>query len=330
MYHEHNWLQRFAEGGAGAAGAAGAAGTGAAAAGTAGAATAGNAESVAPAGRKGGKAAGGKGAASAAAAAAAAAQAAGGAGAGQADQAAGGETPEQVFDALISGRYKAQYDAKVQSIVKEQAAKARKAEATTAKMQSVMDVLAQRYGKDVNDYDGILSALDGDTALYESEAAEAGMDVQQYMRMKMLERQNEQFRRDEQMRRQEAANRAEFDKIMQQGEALKQKYPNFDLRTELSNPNTMKLLKAGISLETVYEVNHRREMQAAAAAVGAQRVAAGMAENQSRAGEVGGGGTGAGSLGVDPANLTREQREDIKRRVAAGERIVLSSYTPKP
>ena len=320
MYFEPNWLQRFAEGGAGAAGAAGTAGATGAAAGTGAyaAAPAGNAASAAPAGQKGGKAAGGKGAGTAAAPASAAANGANGA-----------DTPEQAFEALITGQYKDLYDAKVQGILNEQTAKFKRAEAASAKMQNVMDVLAQRYGKDVTDYDGILSALDGDTALYEAEAAEAGMDVSQFMRMKQLERQNSAFLREQEMRRQEAANRAEFAKIAQQGEALKQKYPNFDLRTELSNPNTVKLLKAGIALETVYEVNHRREMQAAAAAVGAQRVAAGVAENQSRAAEAGGGGTGVGSTGVDPAHLTREQREDIKRRVANGERIVLSSYAPK-
>ena len=126
-----------------------------------------------------------------------------------------------------------------------------------------------------------------------------------------------------------AAARAQFAGILRQGEALRQKYPGFDLRAELADGSARAMLKAGVPLETVYAFNHRREVAAAAAAVGASRVAAGVAANRDRPPEAGAAGTGAAGAGIDPAKLTRAQREDIRRRVANGERIVLSDYAPK-
>ncbi len=292
-------FQRFAEGGPGAAG--GAAGAGA----TAGAADAGQQE-------KGGGAGGVKPGSQA------------GPDAEAGGEARGNGQPAQSFEELIKGPYREQFDAKVQGIVKGRLAKAQKTEAAAAKMQSVMDVLAQRYGMDGSDYDGILSALDSDTALYEAEAAEQGMDVNQYMHMQRLERETQALRRMQEQTRQEQAARAEFADVVRQSEELKKIVPSFDLSAEMANPNTVRLLHAGIPLQTVYEVNHRRELQQAAAAAGAQRVAASVAANKARPNEAGQAGTGASTSGVDPTKLTKAQREEIKRRVANGERIVLS------
>ena len=127
----------------------------------------------------------------------------------------------------------------------------------------------------------------------------------------------------------EARARAQFAGILRQSEEMRRKYPDFDLRAEMARPGSVHLLRAGVPLETVYEFNHRRELAAAAVTAGAERVAAGVAANQSRPAEAGGAGTGSAGVSVDPAHLTRAQREDIKRRVAAGERIVLSAYTPR-
>lgn len=296
-----NWLQRFAGDGTDAAGAKGAGST-------AQAAGAGQ-----PTGEAAGRAANGPDAADRKA--------------GDAQSAdAGAAQPS--FDELIRGPYKADFDARMQSIVKGRLARARQTEAAAAKMQGVLDVLAQHYGKDGSDYDGILQALNSDAALYAGEAAAAGMDVDRYMRMKQLERQNEALRREQAAARQQARARAEFAALLRQGESLRQKYPGFDLRTEMAQPGTVRLLKAGVPLQAVYELNHRRELTAAAAAAGAERVAAGIAANQTRPPEAGAAGTGSASAGIDPAKLTRAQREDIKRRVANGERIVLSRYVP--
>lgn len=229
------------------------------------------------------------------------------------------------FEALIKGKYKAEYDSRVKATVERRLGKSKAAEAANAKMQAVMDVLAQRYGREGTDYDGIRQALDSDTALYEAEAAAKGMDVEQYMRFRKLERDSAQLQRMQEQQRQEQETRREFDKVLAQVDDVKAIYPGFDLNAELQNPNTVRLLRTGVPLRTVYEVNHHDEVLGGAmqytAQKTAEKLAAGIAGQQARPQEAGGSHSSPARTAVDVAKLTREERQALIDRARHGERV---------
>ena len=111
----------------------------------------------------------------------------------------------------------------------------------------------------------------------------------------------------------------------QQEAAMREFYPAFDMKTEVQNPLFPRLIMSGVDIRTAYEVLHSHEIlpaameyaaRAAEAAL-AQKIAAGgarPAENavSSRAAAV---------VRGDVSKFSRQDIDDIARRVARGERI---------
>lgn len=106
----------------------------------------------------------------------------------------------------------------------------------------------------------------------------------------------------------------DYRKLRSEAEALRERYPDFDLDKELQNETFAALLENRVDLETAYEVVHRqalaREREVRA------RSEAHPAEN----------GLGSASLATvtrpDPRALTRQERRSLRRRAARGEEIV--------
>ena len=102
-------------------------------------------------------------------------------------------------------------------------------------------------------------------------------------------------------------------------------YPDFDLRTEIGNPRFRSLLRGGVGVRDAYEVVHRDELLPAA-----MRSAALSAVNQ-LTDSIAGGAVRPAENGVSATlpyacavgSMTRAERDDLARRVARGERIVL-------
>ena len=95
--------------------------------------------------------------------------------------------------------------------------------------------------------------------------------------------------------------------LLARAEAVKTRYPDFDLDRELENPQFARLLNGGVEPKTAYEVVHHEELTGRAAR---------PQEN----------GLGPGSLAAvtkpDPRSLTRAERKLLRRRAARGEEIV--------
>ena len=102
--------------------------------------------------------------------------------------------------------------------------------------------------------------------------------------------------------------------LLARAEAVKTRYPDFDLDRELENPQFARLLNGGVEPRTAYEVVHHEELTGRAAR---------LAENAARPQE---NGLGSGSLAAvtkpDPKSLTRAERKLLRRRAARGEEIV--------
>ena len=112
-----------------------------------------------------------------------------------------------------------------------------------------------------------------------------------------------------------------------QGEALAKKYPGVDIAAELRNPQIKELLKNNVDLESAYLVVHKDEVIPAlmqqAARETEEKLSRKQATNVDRPTENGVGAGGAVSTKKDVSQMSRAEREDIARRVARGERIIL-------
>lgn len=241
----------------------------------------------------------------------------------------GSDESAESFESLIKGRYKADYDKAVQDIVQKRLKSSKEAEAALTgrlgQMQQVLDVVAQRYGMDASNPEALKNAMQEDDGLYEKEAADRGMSVQQLRQMKKMELENESLRR--QMR--EQANREQADAIykkwMEDAETVKQQFPQFDLQTELQNPQFASLLRANIDVGTAYQVIHKDEIIPAAMQYTAREVqskmASSVAANTARPRENGIGGGASAIIKSDVTKLTKADRQEIARRAMRGEKI---------
>lgn len=248
---------------------------------------------------------------------------------GQQEQAAVAQPQEESFESLISGKYKADYERRVKAAVQNRLKGTAK---TMRAMTPILDVLGQQYGIDVSDvekidFDTLARRLTDDKRLYEQEAIDKGIPLETLMRQKQLERQNAALQRENAQVRDEQQRREEFDRIAQQFVEVQQLYPGADLATELGNPEFGRLVASGVPARTAYEVLHMRELDAlkarAAAQVATQQAVAGIQAKGLRPQEgAATAGTGA-PVAFDPTKLTPEQRKEIRKRVARGEKIIL-------
>lgn len=247
----------------------------------------------------------------------------------QTGQAAIAQPQEESFESLIAGRYKADYERRVKAAVNDRLKGTKR---TMKAMTPILDVLGQQYGVDVSDvekidFDTLARRLTDDKRLYEQEAMDKGIPLETLMHQKQLERQNAALARENAQVRDEQQRREEFDRIAQQFAEVQQLYPGADLGAELGNPEFGRLVANGVPARTAFEVVHMRELDAlkarAAAQVATQQTVAGIQAKGLRPQEgAANAGTGA-PVTFDPTKLTPQQRQEIRQRVARGERITL-------
>lgn len=122
-----------------------------------------------------------------------------------------------------------------------------------------------------------------------------------------------------------------YGSLVQQSQALGEKYPDFDLQRELKDPLFAKLTAPGmgVSVEDAYYTVHRREIEGAALQVAAQKTARQISDairaGGGRPEENGTSAMGPAVTTFDYRTASREQREALKARIrsagARGEKI---------
>jgi hypothetical protein len=93
--------------------------------------------------------------------------------------------------------------------------------------------------------------------------------------MKALESEKAVLQRMQAERMQEQALQNHFQRLVEQGEQVKQMYPGFDLRAEMQNPQFVELTRPGVNVDvmTAYRVVHNDEIVGGAMQVSAQKTA---------------------------------------------------------
>ena len=222
-----------------------------------------------------------------------------------------------------------EYNQELQKLIK---ARLRESGAYKDAMEALdpaLELLARQYGIDLGkkDYKALAQKITDDDHYYETKAMETGDSVETVKKLEQQEAELNRFRRQEAMNLEEQKINRHFSSLEQQGEALKAKFPGFDLRMELQNPVFARMTApdSGLTVEDAYYAVHRAEIQSAQAKVIADQTAKQMANsirsNAARPDESGS-RQGSSTVSFDYSKASRQQREELKRRIRSGERIL--------
>lgn len=237
------------------------------------------------------------------------------------------EAKRAAFEKLIGegGEYKDIFTERTQQIINRRFKDGKAQEQTIAEQKPIMDILMQRYKIENGDAKALLKAIEEDNTYWEAAAEESGLTVDQYKKMKQMERESAEL---QELRRKQAADQHAQQQLanwMKQAEGMKEMYPGFDLRTEIQNRDFQGLLRAGIPVQKAYELIHMEEIKQAAAKSAAQTASAQMQANlkakQSRPAENGTSSKTAVIVKNDVSKLTRAERAEVARRAMMGEHI---------
>ena len=229
------------------------------------------------------------------------------------------------FEALIKGEYKDLYDAKMQDTIQKRLKGTKDTVDKYNALAPTLETLAKKYGVDPTDIEALNHAIDEDNTFFEDEALEKGISVEQLKEIRKIERENADLKK--QMREQSVRENADriYAGWLEQSDALKQIYPNFDLDAEIKNPRFVDLLKNNVDVRTAYEVLHKDDIIRGAMQFTADTVQTKLANNiiagRNRPSENGIGQTSPAVVKNDVSQLSRADREEIIRRVARGEKI---------
>lgn len=193
---------------------------------------------------------------------------------------------------MADPEYRSEYDRQVQSIVKKRLRDRQGNEERLKRLDTAMDEISKSIG---------LESAQGQerdpAALVEA------------IRRERAERSSEAARRATQAREQ-------LERLHQQEEALRRSVPDFDLKRELENPNFLRLTAphTGLSLEEAYYAAHHRELGQRLARASLESAAQAVSAGRARPRELRG-GQSASTGSSDPRQMTREQREELKKRI---------------
>lgn len=222
-----------------------------------------------------------------------------------------------------------EYNKQMQAVVQSRLRNAKGAEEALGKLAPALELLARKHGFDPAnpDYDALAQAISDDDSYYEDKALEMGVSVETAKKIDQQERDTARQQQQEARTLEEQKIQQHFAKLEQQAEAMKQVFPNFDLRTELQNPNFVRMTSpnVGISVEDAYYACHRKELQTAAMQVTAQKTAQKISNaiqsGSRRPNENGTSGQAPSVTTFDYRGMSPEQRKAFKDRIRSGEKI---------
>lgn len=233
------------------------------------------------------------------------------------------------FQKLISGEYKEFYDAEVNNIVQNRVKRSKEVADKYNTLYPALELIAEGYGIDPKDTAALVKAITEDNSHYEEEAMKLGMPVENFKRIKTIERENARYKANEEARARAERNAEIQNGWKQQAESLKGVYPTLNFDAEIQNPQFAQLLGAGVDVRTAYEVTHRDEIIPAAMQFAqksaTEKIAASVAAGQARPSEGGMQNTPSAQMKTDVSKLSAKEIDEYIERARRGERITFSS-----
>lgn len=237
---------------------------------------------------------------------------------------------EDEWAELKKGRFAEQYGKDVQAAVQDRFKNQKDQTERLSRLEPMLKILMEQNG--VESEEDLIDRITNDDSLYEDAAEEAGMTVEAYKTFSRLKAEAEENRRREAEAEEQRFFSEHLQKLAQQGEALKQRFPNFDLKTELQNETFRRMTSpsGGLSVEDAYFAVHHNELMPQMMAYGMQRAQQQISQtiraNGARAVEGAMQGQAAAAAGdAMPVRIySREERQAlIDRMRSTGEKIVL-------
>lgn len=173
-------------------------------------------------------------------------------------------TGEESFSELINGKYKNEFSEKVQAIIDRRFKKMKELETFSDEVSPVIEALCEKLGTKKGDIAALKEAF-----FAASLKKEAGNEAY------VADDADPTGEENGAQRDAEDALKALFS----EGEALKELYPEFDLRRELRTPLFSKLLKCGLTVKDAFEATHKDELISGAMAYTARAVREQLAGN---------------------------------------------------
>ncbi len=186
------------------------------------------------------------------------------------------------WDAL---RQNPEFNTRMQEIVTQRTKKMRGA---LDSLGPALELLARQYGVQYDpanpgdaDYQALAKAVTEDDRYYEDRASDMGVDVETAKRIERLEADKRRNDAREQKQQQDLKLQQHIASLRQQAEAMKQKYPGFDLDAELKHPVFFRMTSpgGGVSVEDAYWAVHHNEIAQAKQAQTAQVVASALSKS---------------------------------------------------
>ena len=242
--------------------------------------------------------------------------------------------PAQTLDEIIKSNpeYQKQYEDGIKERIAKRFKNQKDNQAVIDRLNPFVAMTAKKYGIQAGengeyDLDAITKAMQNDTSMYEDEAFQRGMKVEDYMHMRNLEIENERLSRASQQAAQDAESREQFNRLVQEAEQLKATiYPEFDLEAELSNPQFGTLIANGFPLQNAYEAVHVQDILAGGMKYAIEKtkenVSKSIQAGATRPRENGLSAQSASNPGrIDISKLTPTEMADYIARAKAGEKI---------
>ena len=243
------------------------------------------------------------------------------------------ETPDKPKMTWAEVLANEEFNAEIQKIVQGRLRSSKQAEENLAALAPALEVLARQHGQDIEnlDYNALAEAISNDNQFYEDKALELGVSVEEAKKQDQEARGTARQERAEQQTLEQQKFQRHIESLQEQGKALKAVFPNFDLVKELENPyfRRMTAPNVGISVEDAYYTIHRKEIEAAALQVtaqkAAQQISSSIQAGQRRPNENGTSGQAPSVTTFDYRTASRDQREALKKRIydaqARGEKL---------
>lgn len=222
-------------------------------------------------------------------------------------------------------QYKQFYDAEVKNHVTNRHRDYKSLSKAKAEQDEFLNLMHTRYG--TSDLKGLREAIDKDDGFWQDKADEANMTVEQYKNNLKLTAERDAANRELSEIKAHEKAREQYAIWYEEAKAVKEKYPDFDLNTELSNPKFRSMLSANYSrefmpgMEQIYEMVHHDEIMERHKSSVQKSTIDNIKARGLRPDEAGSDSGGAVDLKKNVSNLSKQERADIARRALLGERI---------
>ena len=228
------------------------------------------------------------------------------------------------FRALIDGEYKDEYTKLTQQMINRRFKDAKTTEETLkgqlSAVEPLLNLLKARY--DTEDSSKLAEFLEKDNAIWRDAADEMGMDTPSYMKYLQLKVRDKRLAQIEQDAEARKNATEQYKQWMGEAQALKAKYPAFDLNQEVQNETFARLLKAGVPMDHAFKVAHYDEfMDGTIQRVQQQtadNVVANVRARGTRPAEAGAKRSSGVVYKSDPSTFTKADREEVVRQIKEG------------